>query len=30
VLKVIEKPDFPHGEWVSVPFPVALVVFGET
>jgi hypothetical protein len=30
VLKVIEKPDFPHGEWVSVPFPVSLVVFGET
>jgi len=29
VLKVIEKPDFPHGEWVSVPFPVSLVVFGE-
>ncbi|HVT14954.1 MAG TPA: hypothetical protein VHQ90_02085 [Thermoanaerobaculia bacterium] len=30
VLKVIEKPDFPHATWVSVPFPVALVVFGET
>jgi len=30
VLKVIEKPDFPGATWVSVPFPVALVVFGET
>ena len=30
VLKVIEKPDFPHGQWVDIPFPIALVVFGET
>jgi hypothetical protein len=30
VLKVIEREEFPSGEWVSVPFPVALVVFGET
>jgi hypothetical protein len=30
VLKVIEREGVPSGEWVNVPFPVALIVFGET
>jgi len=29
ILKVIEKPDFAHDKWVEVPFPTALVAFGE-
>jgi hypothetical protein len=29
ILKIIEKEDFSEGAWVSVPYPVSLMVFGE-
>jgi hypothetical protein len=29
ILKVVERSSFPRGDWIPVPYPVAILVFGE-
>jgi len=29
IIKVLERPETPVGEWVAVPFPVSFIAFGE-